>query len=93
MEMSRKHQQKYENELKVGSIKSYPLGMYEFECQKCRESFKCWEDNIDHMSKIHLSEAQHQGAVVSKVHKSNEKKDTEKKKYSDIKCKNGKIAQ
>ena len=45
---------------------------------------------MDHISKIHLTEAQHKGPVLNKEDKS---KDTEKKKTGDIKCKNGKIAQ
>ena len=87
------HQKIHEAELKVGSITAYPLDMYEFKCFSCNKSYKCWNYNMEHLTKVHLTNSQPQGPVKNNEDTSKEHKDSEKKPNSNIKCKNGTISQ
>ena len=43
-----------------------PVHSLSFECTPCKKSFRTWDDHMEHMSQIHLTESQREGHGLSK---------------------------
>ena len=61
-----KHKRIHDAELSVGRISSYPMNVYMFKCTPCELSFKTGSDQMDHLSEVHLTEAQRRGDGLAK---------------------------
>ena len=66
MDSLSKHKMKHKAEKKTNSQNSFQGSTYKFKCTKCRVSFKSHDDMMNHLSEVHLTESQRQGAGLSK---------------------------
>ena len=62
-ESFRDHMKKHQAE---GRVSYYPGYVKHFHCDDCKESFKSHDYWMNHLSKVHLTEAQRQGAGLAK---------------------------
>ena len=56
-----KHKRIHDAELSMGRIFSYPKNVCMFKFTPCDSSFKTGSDQMDHLSEVHLTEAQRRG--------------------------------
>ena len=89
----KKHHENHMKELNKGSINSYPIELQDFKCTKCSVSFRCHNDLMEHLVKIHLNESQCQETGKHLAEKKKETSKSQKEDTSLIKCKNGQSSQ
>ena len=63
VEIFRNHAKKHKM---VGQVSYYPGNTAGFHCQDCRESYKNHDSFMNHLSQVHLTEGQRQGAGLAK---------------------------
>ena len=67
---------------------NFPVYSLMWQCSPCKKSFKTFDDHMEHMSQVHLTESQREGHGLSKYHGSGYENNSNNDRRPPL-CRNG----